>query len=222
MKYFFILVLFENSWFDRKENTGKLKQNRYNILLILCSIFLISCEKEYTITDPSEFIDIPHDKEDPYKPETNLPEKIRITGRYTFTKNDKNFQFESENQDLYCYKVKHYIGKSSEDIILLRFRLYDIENKLLNERLPFTSGRRTITEFQEKIEKQPNEIKKENVTVWTYIPYHKDGVKIKAVLVDDTGKDLKVLAERGILSPEEFRERHFYKGCYRQVGFGIE
>ena len=183
-------------------------------------MFFISCEKKYSISDPNSIYIPP--REDLYKPKIDLPKKIRITGKYTFTKNDKNFQFESKNQDLYCYEVKHYIGISSEDIIPLRFRLYDIENKLLYERLPFTSGKRTITEFQERAKKQPDEIKKENVTVWTYIPYHKDGVKIKAILVDDEGKDLKVLAERRILSPEEFRERFFYKGCYRQVGFGIE
>ena len=190
------------------------------VFLILCSIFFISCEKEYSISDPNSIYIPP--REGPYKPEIDLPEKIRITGKYTFTKNDESFQFESENQDLYCYKVKHYIGVSSEDIIPLRFRLYDTKNKLFYERLPFTSGRRTITEFQERAKKQLDKIKKDTVTVWTYIPYHKDGVKIKAILVDDTGKDLKVLAERGILPPEEFRNRFFHKGCYRQVGFGIE
>ncbi|MCZ0932344.1 MAG: hypothetical protein OXJ52_04225 [Oligoflexia bacterium] len=195
----------------------------FNILLIFCSVFLISCEKEYAIPDPSEPIDVPHE-EDPYKPETNLPKEIKIYGKYTFTRNNNSFQFESEDQDWYCYKMKTYSYPSDEDLVSIRFRLYNKDNKLLHERMPFTNnnGREFIVEFEEKIKEYPEEIKVNTAKVWTYVPYHKDGVKIKAVLVDDTGKDLKALAERGILPPEEFRQRFFYQDCYRQVGFGIE
>ena len=156
--------------------------------------------------------------------EKDYPKEMRIAGKYTFTKDNKSFQFESENQDWYCYRMENHINPPDEDIIPLRFRLYDKDNKLLYERLPFTNeGRRElIIEFKERLKKYPDEIKEDTATVWTYIPYHKEGVKIKAILVDDEGKDLKVLAERGILPPEEFRKRFFYKGCHREVGFGIE
>ena len=186
----------------------------FYILFSLFSVFLISCEK-YPVA-PSESIDIPH-KKDPYKPEINLPKEMRISGKYTFTENNKNFQFESEDQDWYCYySIITDSGYTDEDIVSIRFRLHNKDNKLLRESLPVTSGRRFIIELNEKYPE------KDTVTVWTYIPYHKDGVKIKAILVDDKGKDLKVLAERRILPPEEFRKRFFYKGCYREVGFGIE
>ncbi|MCZ0932665.1 MAG: hypothetical protein OXJ52_05910 [Oligoflexia bacterium] len=205
----------------------------FKILLILCSVFLISCKKEYAVSDPSEPIDILYE-EDPYKSETDLPKEIRITGKYTFTENNKNFYFENEDQDSYCYYLtdNKYLD---EDLVSIRFRLYDKNNKLLHERLPIlsNSGRRSIIEFKEKIKKYPpnirslyfvpDEIKKikEGIatTVWTHVPYHKDGAKIKAILVDDQGKELKVLAERGILPPEEFRKRSFYEGCYREVDF---
>ena len=179
-------------------------------------MFFISCEKEYSISDPNSIYIPPI--EDPYKPEKDLPKEIKISGKYAFTKGNKSFQFNSEDEDWYCYQIKNYINPSDEDLVPLRLRLYDKNNKLLHERLPFINeaGREFIIELHKKY---PEE---NTVTVWTYIPYHKDGVKIKAILVDDEGKDLKVLAERRILSPEEFRERFFYKGCYRQVGFGIE
>ena len=191
----------------------------FNILLLLCSVFLISCEK-YPLPDLS---DIPP-KEDPYKPEKTLPKEMQISGKYTLTKNNKAFQFNSKDQDWYCYKIAIHINPSDENIIPLRFRLYNKDNKLLYERLPFTNnvGRKYITKFQERIKEYPDEKTEEINEVWAYIPYHKEGVKIKAILVDDTGKDVKVLAERGILPPEEFRTRFFYQGCYRQVGFGIE
>ena len=192
----------------------------FDILFILSALFFISCEKEYTIHDINS-IDI-QPPEDPYKPEKNLPKEIRITGKYTLTKNNKSFQFESEDQDWYCYYLRdnNYLD---EDIVSIRFRLYDKNNRLLHERLPIlsNSGRRFIIEFKERVEKYPDKIKedKEIATVWTHIPYHKDGEKIKAVLVDAQGKDLKVLAEREILAPEEFRKRSFHEGCYREVGF---
>ena len=197
------------------------------IFLILCSVFLMFCIEEYPVIDPSN---IPKDlkelkpKEDPYKREINLPKEIQISGEYIFAKNNKNFQFNSEDQDWYCYKIKNYINPSDEDLVPIRFRLYDKDNKLFHERLPFINEgrRRVITEFKERVKKHPDEIKEDRATVWTYIPYHKEAVKIKAILVDDEGKDLKVLAERGILAPEEFRKRFFYEGCYREVGFGIE
>ena len=184
------------------------------VFLILYSIFFISCKKKYSISDPNSIYIPP--REDPYKPEKNLPKEMRISGKYTFTKNNKNFQFNSEDQDWYCYKIRNRINPPDEDIVPLRFRLYDKNNKLLRESLPVTSGRRFIEEFNKRIEKYPNEVKEENNRFWTftYIPYHKEGIRIKAILVDDTGKDLKVLAE--------FRKRFFHKGCYRQVGFGIE
>ena len=197
------------------------------IFLILCSVFLMFCIEEYPVIDPSN---IPKDlkelkpKEDPYKREINLPKEIRIFGIYTLTKNNKSFQFNSENQDWYCYKIECYINPSDEDLVSIRFRLYDGDNKLLHERLPFTNetGRRFITKFNERLKNHPDEIKEETNRVWTYLPYHKEAVKIKAILVDDEGKHLKVLDERGILTPEEFRKRFFHKGCYREVGFGIE
>ena len=150
--------------------------------------------------------------------EKDYPKEIRILGKYTFTKKNKSFQFNSEDQDWYCYKIKNYINPSDEDLVPIRFRLYDKDNKLLHERLPFTNegGREFIIELNGKYPE------KDTVTVWTYIPYHKEAVKIKAILVDDEGKHLKILAERGILIPEEFRKRFFYEGCYREVGFGIE
>ena len=191
----------------------------FDILFILSSVFFISCEEEYTTHDINS-IDI-QPPEDPYNPEKDLPKEIRITGKYTLTKNNKNFQFESNSLDWYCYKIENHINLSDENIIHLRFRLYNANNKLLHERLPFTNnvGKKYITKFQERIKKYPNEEKEETNEVWAYIPYHKDGVKIKAVLVDDEGNHLKILAEREILAPEEFRKRSFYEDCYREVGF---
>ncbi|MCZ0933446.1 MAG: hypothetical protein OXJ52_09900 [Oligoflexia bacterium] len=189
----------------------------FKILLILCSVFLISCNKKYAVLDPSEPIDIPP-QEDPYNPEKDLPKEMRIVSEYTFPKREEKLEFINTDKDLHCYDSLIANNRySDEDLIPVRFRLYNKNNKLIRESLPFTSGRRFITEL---FKKYPED---KTVTVWTYIPYHKDGVKIKAVLVDDTGKDLKVLAERRVLAPEEFREgRLFYQGCYRQVGFGIE
>ena len=156
--------------------------------------------------------------------EKDFPKEIKISGEYILTKENKNFQFNSENKDWYCYKIKNYINPSDEDLVPIRFRLYDKENKLLHERLPFTNeaGRRSIIKFNKKLKEYPKVAKEETNTVQTYIPYHKEGVKIKAILVDDEGKDLRVLGERGVLPPEEFRERVFYGDCYREVGFGIE
>ena len=204
----------------------------FNLFLILCSMFCISCKTEYAPPDPSKPISIPP-KEDPYKPEINLPKEMQIVSEYTLTENNKSFYFESEDQDQYCYDFgdnKYF----DEDLVPIRFRLYDKNNKLLREKLPILSNRSLIIEFKEIIKEYPPDTRsldlapegiekiKKGVsnTVWTYIPYHKEGVKIKAVLVDDTGKDVKVLAERGILSPEEFRKRPFYQGCYREAGFG--
>ena len=193
------------------------------VFLILCSMFFISCEREYSISEPNS-IHIPP-REDPYMPEKKLPKEMQISGKYTFTTTNKSFQFDSTDEDWYCYKsLVEYSGHPDEGIIPIRFRLYDEDNKLLRERLPFTNeaSKSSIIKFFQKTKRYPDEIKEDKATVWTHIPYHKDGVKIKAILVDDEGKDLKVLAERGILPPEEFRERFFYKGCYRQVGLGIE
>ena len=208
----------------------------FDILLILCSIFLISCKKEYAIPDPSEPIDIPHE-EDPYKPEIDLPKEMRITGKYIYTESNKNFHFESWDEDYYCYELGNH-KYLDEDMVPIRFRLYDKNNKLLQERLPVlsNSGRRSIIEFKERVKRYPPDIrslylgpdeiekitKEHKTTVYTYIPYHKEGVKIKAVLVDDQGKDFKVLAEREILPPEEFRKRPFYKDCYREADFRIQ
>ena len=189
----------------------------FYVFLILCSVFLISCEENYSIADPSDFPKDFNLKEDPYKPEINLPKEIKISGEYTFTKKNKSFQFNSEAQDWYCYKIENYINPSDEDLVSIRFRLYDKNNKLLHERLPFTNevGREFI-EFNEKYPQM------DTFRVWTYIPYHKEGVKIKAILVDDEGKHLKVLDEREIATPEEFRKRVFYGDCYREVGFGYD
>ena len=176
-------------------------------LLILGSMFFISC-KEYPLPDPSE---IPS-TENPYKPEIDLPKEIQITGEYILTKGKESLQFNSEDEDWYCYYSLLADSRyPDEDIIPIRFRLYSQDNKLLRESLP--KVQRSFIEEKGFTEK---------VTVWTYIPYHKDGVKIKAILVDDEGKDLKVLDERGILAPEEFRERSFHNDCYREVGFRIE
>ena len=185
----------------------------FYILFILSSVFFISCEKEYTTHDINS-IDI-QPTEKPYNPEKDLPKEIKVYGKYTLTKNNKSFQFDSEDRDWYCYKIKTYTYPSDEDIVSIRFRLYDKNNKLLHDRIPFTNetGRKFIMELYEKYPED------KIVTVWTHIPYHKNGVKIKAVLVDDTGKDLRVLAEREILAPEEFRKRSFYEGCYREIGF---
>ena len=182
------------------------------IFLILCSVFLMFCIEEYPVIDPSN---IPTDiqaKEDPYKREINLPKEILITGEYTLTKGKESFKFTGGSKDLYCYYslIAHH-RYSDEDIIPMRFRLYNKNNKLLRDGLP-----RVQRSFVEE------EGFTEEVSVWTYLPYHKEGVKIKAILVDDEGKHLKVLDERGILAPEEFRKRFFYEDCYREVGFGIE
>ncbi|MCZ0931558.1 MAG: hypothetical protein OXJ52_00160 [Oligoflexia bacterium] len=141
--------------------------------------------------------------------EKDYPKEFLISGEYTLTKGKESLQFNSENEDLYCYYSLIADSRHpDEDIIPLRFRLYDQNNKLLRVGLP-------------KVQRSFVEEKgfTEEVTVSTYIPYHKDGVKIKAVLVDDTGKDMKVLAERGILTPEEFRKRPFYQDCHREAGF---
>ena len=184
----------------------------FNIFFILSSVFFISCEKEYTTHD-IDSIDIPP-KEDPYKPEKTLPKEIRISGQYTLTKNDKVFQFELEGKDKYCYTKSSSF--TSESIVPLRFRLYNKSGKLVGEGLPI-GGEGLISEFNKRIINFPD-IKLE-VTIFSSVRYHKDSVKIKAVLVDDQGRDLKVLAEREILTPEEFRKRSFYEGCYREVGF---
>ena len=186
---------------------------KYFVYLFFILSLSYSCSKP-----PSPLLQPPGVESDVPKlfpTEKDFPKEIHISGEYTFTNKNKDFQFDSENEDLYCY----YSLDSrypDEDIVPLRFKLYNKENKLLHERLPFTSERRFIVELYKKY---PD---KDTITVWTYIPYHKEAVKIKAILVDDTGKDVKVLAERGILPPEEFRKRFFYQGCYRQVGFGIE
>ena len=187
-----------------------------HIFLILCSIFFISCDKDYSVTKDPNSIYVPP-REDPYKPEINLPKEIKISGKYTLTKENKNFQLNSEDQDWYCYTRRTPF--TSESIVPLRFRLYNKKGKLVSEGL-LIGGEGLVSEFNKDVVSFPN--MKTEVTIFSLIPYHKDGVKIKAILVDDEGKDLKVLAERGILPPEEFRERFFYKGCYRQVGFGIE
>ena len=192
----------------------------FDTLIILSSVFLISCEK----CPLPELSDIPS-KEGSYKPPgKDLPKEITIFGKYTFTENNKSFQFESEKQDWYCYEIAHHIHLSDEDIVPLRFRLYDKNNKLLRAGLPFT-----YDEERELIKEYPEEIRAETATVWTYIPYHKEGVKIKAVLVDDTGKDVKVLAERDILLdvkvlaekdlllPEDFNKKLTLPGCRRQT-----
>ncbi|MCZ0932342.1 MAG: hypothetical protein OXJ52_04215 [Oligoflexia bacterium] len=188
----------------------------FDILFILSSVFLISCKKEYSIADPSEFIDI-LPEEDPYKPEINLPKEIRIYGKYTLTKNNKSFQFEKENKDKYCYTKSSSF--TSESIVPLRFKLYNKTGKLVSEGLP-VGGEGLISEFNERIIHFPDI--KTKVTIFSSVPYHTEGVKIKAILVDDEGKHLKVLAERRILTPEEFRQRFFYKICYMGEGFGIE
>ena len=142
--------------------------------------------------------------------EKDYPKEMKISGDYVLTKGKESFKF--NNEDWYCYYSLIADSRHpDEDIIPLRFRLYDQNNKLLRMGLP-------------KVQRPFVEEKgfTEEVTVWTYIPYHKDGVQIKAILVDDKGKDLKVLAERGILPPEEFKKRFFYKDCYREVGFRIE
>ena len=185
----------------------------FYVFLILFSVSLVSCEKHPI---PS---DIPH-QEDPYKPEIYLPKSIQISGKYTLTKENKNFQFDSEEEDWYCYySLIEDNRHSDEDIIPLRFRLYDENNRLIHERPGFTNnvGRKYITTFQKSSIEEEGFTEK--VTVWSYIPYHEEAVKIKAFLVDDRGKNLRILDEREILLPEEFRKRKFYEGCYREVGF---
>ena len=144
--------------------------------------------------------------------EKDFPKEILITGEYTLTKGKESFKFTGGSKDLYCYYSLIADSRHpDEDIIPLRFRLYDQNNKLLREGLP--KVQRSFVE---------EEGFTEEVSVWTYIPYHKEAVKIKAILVDDEGKHLKVLDERGILTPEEFRKRVFYGDCYREVGFGYD
>ena len=188
------------------------------LFFILSSVFFISCKKEYAVIDP--YSDIP--PKEHYKPEKNLPKEMEISGKYIFTKNNKNFQFNGEDRDRYCYEYKeHDYDKypSRESIVPIRFRLYDKDNELLKERMPFTSeqGMATITTFPVLMEIYPDKMVEKTVRIWTYIPYRWDGVKIKAVLVDDEGKDLRVLAERRVLPPEEFRKRSFYRGCYERI-----
>ena len=64
-------------------------------------------------------------------------------------------------KDWYCHKIISYINPSDEDLVPIRFRLYDKDNKLLRERLPVTSGRRFIEKFNKKIKEYPDEIKEE-------------------------------------------------------------
>ena len=137
-------------------------------------------------------------------PEKGYLKRIGISGTYTFTKGAESFQFNT----WYSYGTESYTNFSA-DLIFLRFRLYNKENKLLRERLPFISEEkasfiRHMEEFSlEKI-----------VRIRAYIPYHKDGVKIKVILVDDEGKDRRVLAEKSIISPEEVEVRkRFYEAC---------
>ena len=206
---------------------------KYCIYLFIILNLVYSCKPPKPPLQPSG---VKSAVPDLFPTEKDYPKEMRITGKYTFKKNNKNFHFKSKDLDSYCYDLgdNKYLD---EDLIPIRFRLYDQDNKLLHERLPVisTSKRSSIIRSKERLNRYPPDIRslyfaqdqiekmKEIIaTVWTDIPYHKEGVKIKAILVDDTGKDVEVLAERGILPPEEFRERFFYQGCYRQVGFGIE